>query len=85
MANNKLTHLNNHLFSSLERLSSEDLKGDDLKEEIQRAKSINDVSKQIVSNAKLTLDAAKLVASGQLVGSSLPALIDAGNIKAMDH
>tara|TARA_R110002050_G_scaffold203556_1_gene338830 strand:- start:1348 stop:1605 length:258 start_codon:yes stop_codon:yes gene_type:complete len=85
MANNKLTDLNNHLFASLERLSCEELKGDDLKEEITRAKSINDVSKQIVSNAKLTLDAAKLVASGQLAGGSLPELIDAGKLKAMDH
>lgn len=54
---NKLTDLNDHLFAQLERLNDEDLTGDDLKEEIERSKAITGVSKEIVGNARLVLDA----------------------------
>ena len=56
---NKLTDLNDHLFAEMERLSDEDLKGSDLKEEIERAKAITCVSMSIIHNAKIVLDAAK--------------------------
>lgn len=56
---NKLTDLNDHLFAQLERLSDEDIKGDSLIEEINRAKAVTSVSREIVSNASLLLDAAK--------------------------
>ena len=56
---NKLSDLNNHLFAQLERLSDEDLKGDALQEEIERAKAINQVATQIVNNGKLVLDGIK--------------------------
>ncbi len=55
---NKLTDLNNHLFAQLERLGDEDLKGDELKNEIDRGKSMASVAKEIVNNAKLALDVA---------------------------
>lgn len=61
---NKLTDLNNHLFAQLERLSDEDLKGDDLQQEIGRSKSVVSVSNAIVSNARLVLDAYKAVGDG---------------------
>ena len=54
---NKLINLNNHLFEQLERLSDEDIKGDKLAEEINRAKAISQVAGQIVGNARLALDA----------------------------
>lgn len=57
---NKLTDLNDHLFAELERLGDEDLEGDDLEKEIIRAKAISDVSRQIIENAKVALDATKL-------------------------
>ena len=41
---NKLVDLNNHLFAELERLSDEDLQGDELTAEIDRAKAITGVS-----------------------------------------
>lgn len=56
---NTLGDLNNHLFAELERLGDEDLKGDELIEEMNRAKSIADVSTQIIANAHVILQAEK--------------------------
>ncbi len=56
---NKLTDLNNHLFAQLERLGDENLKGEKLQEEIDRSKAVTGVSKEVVSNARLVLDAEK--------------------------
>lgn len=56
---NTLMDLNNHLFEQLERLNDEELKGDKLKEEIGRAKSITYVAQKIVDNANTILDAKK--------------------------
>lgn len=63
---NKMIDLNNHLFCQLERLSDEDLKGDKLTEEIERARAIAGVSCQIINNAKLVLDAHKAVGDGMI-------------------
>lgn len=57
---NTLGDLNLHLFAQLERLGDEDLKGEELKEEMDRAKSIGFIAKQIIDNASLVLDAQKL-------------------------
>ncbi|HGS5355289.1 TPA: hypothetical protein ACMDR1_001358 [Vibrio cholerae] len=54
---NKLSDLNNHLFAQLERLSNEDLKGDELKEEIERSKAVKAVAQEIISCGKLALEA----------------------------
>lgn len=54
---NKLIDLNNHLFAQLERLGDESLTGDKLTSEINRGKALTSVSKEIVSNARLALDA----------------------------
>lgn len=52
---NKLIDLNNHLFCEMERLSNEDLKGDDLAQEINRAKAVSNVATQIIGGASLAL------------------------------
>ena len=61
---NKLSNLNNHLFAQLERISDEDTKGDELKEEMERAKSVTNVAHAIINNAKLLLDAQKALEQG---------------------
>lgn len=71
---NTLGDLNNHLFAEIERLSDEDLKGEELTEEIQRARSISSVSKNIIDNARLILQAQKF--KDEKMGSSdLPRLL----------
>lgn len=61
---NKMGDLNNILFEQLERLNDEKLKGEDLQQEINRAKSITDIGGQIVSNYKVQLDATKMLLDG---------------------
>lgn len=56
---NKSIDLNNHLFAQLERLGDEELKGDELKTEIARSGAITHVAREIVANARLSLDAEK--------------------------
>jgi hypothetical protein len=57
---NKLSDLNNHLFAQLERLGDEGIKGEELTEEISRAKAISSVATQIIANGSLVLEAQKL-------------------------
>lgn len=54
---NKLADLNDHLFCQMERLSNEELKGDELKEEIERSKAVTSVAHAIIGNGKLVLEA----------------------------
>ncbi|MDR7232779.1 hypothetical protein J2X45_003889 [Caulobacter sp. BE264] len=59
---NKLTDLNNHLFAQLERLSDEDLKPEEIAQEVSRTEAIVSVSEQIVRNADLQLKAVAILA-----------------------
>ena len=59
MTKNKLTDLNDHLFAELERLGDEELTGDELKEELGRAKGVATISSQIIKNANTMLSAAR--------------------------
>lgn len=75
---NKLVDLNNHLFAELERLGEEDLKGEELEEEIQRAKSITNVAAQIVQNGNLLLKAAKFADEKLDENTQLPRMLTGG-------
>lgn len=57
---NTLGDLNNHLFAQLERLSDEDLKGEQLSEEISRSKAVTAIASQIISTGSLALEAKRL-------------------------
>ena len=68
-----LNDLNNHLYAQLNRLSGENLTLEEIDKETKRAKAIVSVSDQIVENAKIRLDAAKLyVAHGDKMLPHLP-------------
>ena len=58
---NTLGDLNNHLFAQLERLSDEDIKGEELKEEIERAKAVTSISSSIIQNANLVFQSKKFM------------------------
>lgn len=62
MVRNTSADLNNHLFGQLERLNDDEMCGEDLKEEIERSKAMARISREIIDNAKLSLDARKLKA-----------------------
>lgn len=73
---NTLGDLNNHLFAQLERLGDEDLKGEKLQEEMNRAKSISVVARQIIDNAALVLDAQKLMDNKMDADAKLPKMLE---------
>jgi hypothetical protein len=54
---NKLTDLNNHLFTALERLNNEDLTGDEVEQEIKRSRAIASVAQAVIANGTLILNA----------------------------
>lgn len=52
--------LNNHLLAQLDRLSDKSLKGDELRDEIERARAVAGVSAQVIANANVALKAFKM-------------------------
>ena len=73
---NKLTDLNNHLFEELERLNDEDLKGDELTAEMERAKAVSDIAQAIINNGNLMLKAHKQYAE---YGIEVPSILTLGD------
>ncbi len=72
---NKLSDLNNHLFVELERLGDEDLKGEELREEIGRAKAVTCVAAKIVQNGELVLEAARFADEKMDADKAVPAML----------
>lgn len=71
---NKLGDLNNHLFEQLERLNTTDLKGEELREEIERSKAVTSVAHEIILNGKLALDAIVAI-KDKGINSLMPAML----------
>jgi hypothetical protein len=61
---NRLSDLNDHLFAQLERLSDEDLTPEQIDQESKRGEAIVAIADQIVRNASLQLQAAKIAFDG---------------------
>jgi hypothetical protein len=74
---NKLSDLNDHLFAQIERLAAEDLTPEQIDQEAKRGKAIVAVADQIVKNASLQLQAAKLVSEKGAIRPHLPTALDA--------
>ena len=79
MQNSNLMTLNDMLFKQMERLSDPELKGDELREEITRAESMNDVGKIIISNAELCLRAQVAQSEKMACIQKLPRMLDVGS------
>ena len=62
MANNNLVNLHNILFEQVERLNDTSLKGDALKEEIERGRAMANVAQTIVANGRLILESQEMMA-----------------------
>jgi hypothetical protein len=61
---NRLSDLNNHLFAQLERLSDEDLTPEQIDQEAKRGEAIVGIADQIIRNAALQIQAAKIAFDG---------------------
>lgn len=73
---NKITDLNNHLFEQLERLNDDELQGDQLNSEIERARAITGVASQIVANGQLMLKAITVKDQYLASNQKLPPLLE---------
>jgi len=73
---NTLGDLNNHLFAQLERLGDEDLTGEELVEEMNRAKSITGIASQIISTGSLVLQAKKVMDDANSADTVLPKMLE---------
>ena len=73
---NSLGDLNNHLFAQLERLGEEDLKGDKLSGEINRAKSISDIATQVIAAGSLVLKVKVFMDDRSDIDAKLPNMLE---------
>ncbi|MDD7730969.1 MAG: hypothetical protein PT942_01680 [Eubacteriales bacterium] len=73
---NTLGDLNNHLFAELERLGDEELTGEELDKEIRRAAAISSVSKNIIANANVILQATKFKAVEMMKSDEMPKMLE---------
>lgn len=76
---NTLGDLNNILFEELERLNDDELKGEELQQEMNRAKAITGVATQVVMNARTVLDAAKFQDDRLDADGTVPRLLTGGD------
>lgn len=61
MARNKISDLKDHLFAQLERLNDEHLTAEQVQAELEKAKAMEGIAKQIIDTEKLTNDRAEIL------------------------
>lgn len=76
---NTLGDLNNILFEELERLNDDQLQGEELMDEMNRAKAITGVATQVILNARTVLDAAKFRDDKFDADATVPRLLTGGD------
>jgi len=79
MPRNKISDLNNHLFAQLEKLNDDELKGENLSTEVERARAMSSLASQIINSTKLTLDAMKMANNGEINPVDVPNLLNEKN------
>ena len=72
---NRLSDLNDHLFAQLERLADEGLTPEQVNSEAKRGHAIVAVADQIVKNASLQVQAAKLISEKGAIRPHLPSIL----------
>lgn len=73
---NTLSDLNNHLFAQLERLSDEELQGEELAQEISRSRAVMGVATSIIKNGELVLEGQKFMDNKMDADIKLPKMLD---------
>jgi hypothetical protein len=81
---NSLYDLNNHLFCQMERLDDESLSAEEVDKEVKRAKALVGVSDQIIQNAALHVEAAKVMANHGDRALNMMPMIAPKKTKAID-
>ena len=71
-----LGDLNEYLFDALDRLSNDDLEGEALKAEIDRANALTRIAERVIAGGDLALRALKLKDESLDAGLKLPRLLD---------
>lgn len=81
---NRLSDLNDHLFAQIERLSDEELGGEKLEQEVKRGAAVVAVADQIIRNASLKIQAAKILSDHGIDPSKHLALEDKPQLRAIE-
>ena len=76
MPRNTLGDLNNHLFAQLERLTDDEIKGEELREELMRADAVSKIAQQIIANSSLVLKAQKVADDFMNADSKIPRMLE---------
>lgn len=75
-----LADLNEYLFDALDKVTNDDLEGDELKKEIDRAGAVASIASTIVNSAKVQLSAIKVADDlGMKQPESMPLLLTGGS------
>ncbi|CDD75571.1 phage protein [Cryptobacterium sp. CAG:338] len=67
-----ISHIRNALVTQLDRLTNDNLEGEQLKTEINRARAMSEISEQVLDAGRLALQAARFVDSSLADNPRLP-------------